>query len=186
MGKRKLWKIGLTLVSVGVLLVGIHFYSTLNFSGNGSVNILDPSVPYSNLDDVLADKKFRDKVVYVDLWGTHCVPCIQEFKYLTNLKDRFHGKDVAFLYIATTYEKVDDRYRWKKFIDKQHLEGYNVFAELPLFNDIWGRLESKKENRYMIPRYFIVDKSGSILNTNAHRPSSGEKLYQQIDEALAQ
>lgn len=37
----------------------------------------------------LADERFRDKVVIIDIWGTWCPPCIEEIPYLIALQKKY-------------------------------------------------------------------------------------------------
>jgi hypothetical protein len=59
-----------------------------------------------------------------------------------------------------------------------------MYIDVEFYKSIW-KIEGIRD-LYGIPHYLIIDKNGNIVNANAERPSSGEKLYQQLDNVLHQ
>lgn len=45
-------------------------------------------------------EKYKGRVVYVDFWGTWCVPCIEDIPKAKKLKEALKGEEVVFLYLA--------------------------------------------------------------------------------------
>lgn len=160
-------------------------------NGNDDYTIIGDSTNiYPTIDSILKLKKFQNKVVYVDIWGTRCSPCIQEFGYLPALKEKFAKDSVAFLYLCSPYSVKWDKQnekRWHDLIIKHELKGVNVFISPECYDS--GFFEKYKDNyteerRYTIPMYLLVDRTGEIVNFNAPRPSTGELLYKDIQLLL--
>jgi thiol-disulfide isomerase/thioredoxin len=119
----------------------------------------------------------KGKVVYIDIWATWCGPCRAEFPYAKDIKKHYKkNDDIVFLYVSVDEEKET----WLKYLkENPDFEGLQV-------NDP-GNFDSVIAKTYKvngIPRYIIIDRDGKIFSTDANRPSSGEKLIEQLDNAL--
>ena len=139
------------------------------------------------MEAVLNIPAFKGKVVYIDLWGTRCGPCLDEFKYLKGLKERYKNKPVSFLYLKSPYD-FDDSKEWKEMVNRYNLEGTNVSMSINFYvNGFWERFKknyAEKNRLYGIPTYLIVNKKGQIINFDAPRPSKPGILYKLIDKEL--
>jgi len=113
-----------------------------------------------------------NKVLYIDIWGTWCGPCKQEFPHSNRLHEMVDTSNVAFIYLCAASEEES----WRAMIEDEKLSGQHYFLdrdlERALFKEIGGQ-------RYY-PRYLIINKSGKIENSAAPRPSS-----QEIEKLLA-
>lgn len=115
--------------------------------------------------------KFKGNVIYVDFWATYCSPCWKEKKYSDSITTFFKGQDVAFLFFC-----IDDSFeKWNAqkgmFADsKNHffLEQDEAILMKSLFNIS------------AIPHYVIIDKTGTIREADATRPSLQENLKKMI------
>jgi thiol-disulfide isomerase/thioredoxin len=118
--------------------------------------------------DTIHLSDFRGKVVYIDVWATWCPPCITEFQAMLQLeKELGNNEDLLFLYISID----EDMDKWNKFIKTQNFGGLQINSS-----------RSTLQKDYLvasIPRYFIIDKQGKIVNANASKPSS-EKIKEEI------
>lgn len=108
----------------------------------------------------------RGKLLFVDIWGTWCVPCIEEIPYLNKLQEKYKkNKNVHIMSIAC--DKESARPKWLAFL-KKHKEmnwaQYQVTTEgNKILDDVYFV--------YGIPRFMIINKDGIIIDSEAQRPS---------------
>ncbi len=106
-----------------------------------------------------SSKELEGKIVYVDVWATWCGPCMKSLPYLQKLQETFsHSDDVVFLTVS-----IDkDQEKWKKTLSETALMGIHINSY---------RTSIKED--FMIsgvPRYMLIDQSGSIVLANAPSP----------------
>lgn len=133
-----------------------------------------------SLDSLLS--AHRGRVVYLDFWGTWCVPCRKEMPFSARLKEKLKGQPVDFLYVA--YENGYTAKliaKWKATVRQLNITGRH-FMMNPEFEG--GLAEFLEVDSY--PRYVIIDKWGEILNADAPRPSSTTEVMRQLKEAIDQ
>jgi peroxiredoxin len=141
-----------------------------------SLNKPDRSAPDFALMDLNGKKvnlsDFKGKVVYLDFWATNCAPCVAEIPAANALKEKFGKKDVVFLYVS--FDRSPEKL--KSFIESKTFEGIHL-------NDPKG-FASKVAELYEVnslPRYFLIDKKGFIVNSDAPRPGANpEKLIDSL------
>ncbi len=140
-----------------------------------------------SLAEILASKELKGKVVYGDMWGANCKPCIEELRnYTPALKEQYANNDnLVFLYVSINFnKKVLDK--WKELIVSQKMTGYHLSIEnLEDYRVIFNQVVGSKDNEVAIPRYFIADGLGNIVVRNAKKPSDTTRLYSQIDSVMA-
>jgi len=120
--------------------------------------LLDPQGHIASLNEVITNLK--GKLIYVDFWASWCVPCRVEFPHARELKKK--RDDIAFLYISIDRQQQ----AWLKANEDEGIADNSfllVDARQSQFVETYGI--------HQIPRYFILGKSGEILNDNAPRPS---------------
>jgi thiol-disulfide isomerase/thioredoxin len=137
------------------------------------LNEIGSKVNSEFLDSLIT--RFSGKVVYIDFWAPWCGPCMQEMPNAEKIKKQFEGKNVVFVYLAA---RCDDN-SWKTTIAEQKIKGEHFL----LTDYQYGVLE-KQFNITGIPRYFLIDKNGIVVNQNAPRPSNGEELVLLIEKYL--
>ena len=117
------------------------------------------------------------KVVYIDIWATWCKPCLEEMPYAEDIHKEFENEeDIAFLNVSVDNSWIN----WSNYLDK-HSEPDVIDVLTP------GNFNSDIATAYKvqgIPRYMIIDREGKIFSIDAQRPSSGDKLIDQLNEAL--
>jgi thiol-disulfide isomerase/thioredoxin len=111
---------------------------------------------------------FKGKLVYIDIWATWCGPCKQELPHLKKLEEEYHNnKNIVFLSVSTDASK--DHQKWKDYLVSEKLTGVQLFAGDNALNGI-----VKPYKVVGIPRFVLVGKDGTIISSNAPRPSSSE------------
>lgn len=119
---------------------------------------------------------FRGKYVYIDLWATWCGPCRQEIPYLQKIEEKYHGKNIEF--VSISIDNAKDNEKWKKFVSDKNLGGVQLFADKD-----WESEFVVKYGVTGIPRFILIDPKGTIVNSDAARPSAPE-LQVQLDTLL--
>ncbi|GEM_PF-6651716 len=137
-----------------------------------------PDFSFTDIDGnqkSLAD--YKGKVIYIDFWATWCGPCIEEFKFYPELYERLGGaQDVVFL--MASVDQPSQSERWAKAVKRYGLENFtNTLLENALESDM-----PKAFNVTGIPRYVLIDLEGKIVSAQAYRPSSGDLVYEQIQQ----
>ena len=171
-----------------LLIAGIVFYATqyiidVSFSGNEKVKIIENYESISSINHLVQKTEFKNKVLYIDIWGVHCTPCIKAFKYLPELKEKYKDKPLEFIYLAAPYNRFDDLQKWKSAIKKHNLQGYNALMSLTFYYGIWEEIP-EMNNPFSIPHYLIFDKNGNLINPNAPEPGNKKELYSELDKLL--
>jgi len=120
----------------------------------------------------------KGKTVFLDMWGTWCVPCRQQLEHNSHaIKEYFKGKGLDYLYIANNDQGNEQR--WKELIAYFNLEGSHILASKKLTNDIMSKV-----NATGYPTYIIIHKNGSFELSRAGYPLNRELLITQIEQAL--
>ncbi|NOR75062.1 MAG: redoxin family protein [Draconibacterium sp.] len=167
-------------------------YESINKQFNTTKNciICDSTEIFKTIEDVLNMNRFKNKVVYLDFWGTGCKPCIEEFEYLPDLKKKFQNKPIEYLYIIIYDKKKEwDTYRpmlWRMLIKKYKLTGINLLLTKDLKHRFIYKYKDESDPIRMqaVPKYILFNKKGEVVDFNAPRPSSKEVLYKKIQELL--
>lgn len=151
--------------------------------------IYDSCFVFKSVEEFLQMERFKGKVVYLDFWGTGCKPCIEEFAHLPELKKKFEGQPVEFVYITTFRGKELSTYQekiWKILIEKHKLTGINLLISSDAKHRFYSRYRNIVDPRWadIIPVYLLFNKQGNVVNFVAPRPSSKEVLYAEIQDLL--
>src|ERR1700761_2074057 len=85
------------LIIAGVLIVSLTKAQTSSYKNN--IYYLADST--TNFDDLI--DKFKNKIIYVDIWATWCVPCVRELvekKDIEQFTSFAMKNDIVVLYIT--------------------------------------------------------------------------------------
>ncbi|RKE02414.1 TlpA family protein disulfide reductase [Marinifilum flexuosum] len=104
-------------------------------------------------------EKFKNKVLVIDFWSTHCKPCIQDFPDLEKVKGILKDStNIQFIGIC-----IDtDKQRWKDMLDKYKLSGTQLFLDE---NSDTNANEFYFKKIKEFPTYLLISSSGIILGS---------------------
>lgn len=145
------------------------------------------AIKFHNADTLLSIEKitsaYKGKIIYLDIWGIWCGPCRVEMEYTTGLKERFKNReDIVFLYLH-----MDDDVKipeWKEYVYLKNIEGEHYHMNNNKIQPIWEEIKAAGGKTNIYPTYIIISREGNIISTTAERPSSAEKLYNQLEKIL--
>ncbi|MCT4637420.1 MAG: redoxin family protein [Bacteroidales bacterium] len=128
----------------------------------------------SKFNDILVQN--RGKVICIDFWATWCGPCCKGIPYMNKLREEYADKGVVFIYLSIW----DKEWRWKDRLTDFELKEYkhSYFAQNAATSKLINDLQIKS-----IPRYVIIDKTGTIAEENAPGPKD-KKLKKVINKYL--
>lgn len=153
----------------------VEFESQTNYS----ISLLDPEDNYEK--EISGDfwtklkEKHSGKVIYMDIWATWCGPCKSEIPFSIELHQHFDKEDIVFVNLCLASSRSD----WQSMMAGNILSGENYFFDKDQSNLLRDKLKFEG-----FPTYLIVDKNGNLVNNNAFRPSSGEKIITQLESYL--
>lgn len=166
-----------------LIFILLLLYSAAYSQDNSKIKIIDNYNEFTHLSEILARKEFENKIVYIDVWFTGCRPCREESEHFPALKNRYHNKDLVFLYLAKPYGFFRIS-KWKKEMQEYDLEGYHIYMNKKLEKNIMLEVPGIKQTG--VPKYILIDKDGRVAYPDAPRPSSGDELFLLIDMLLGE
>jgi thiol-disulfide isomerase/thioredoxin len=108
-------------------------------------------------------ESLKNKVIFIDLWASWCVPCRAEMPFSKKLKrELVNNKEIKFLYISLDKDKA----MWENAEKELDLKSEESYLFIDSFDaDFLKNLQVKT-----IPRYLIISKNGSINQSDAPGP----------------
>ncbi len=164
------------LLLFSILITLVSCTSNKNFELAPDIYILDKDNPIESFKDLT--NKLQGKPIYIDRWATWCTPCIEEFKHNEALHNFLQNNKIEIVYLNSDTDL--DEEKWFDFIIDHNLKGNHLRLDSILKAD----LIDKGIFIPMIPQYMIVNEKGKVVTNKALRPSTGKKLYEQLDSLL--
>lgn len=96
-------------------------------------------------------KKYKGKVVVIDVWASWCSDCIKGMPKVKELQNQFPNAIYLFISMDKTAES------WQKGIQKHEVDGEH-FMVTDGMKGVFG----KSIDLNWIPRYMVIDKKGKI------------------------
>lgn len=139
-----------------------------------------------NTSDILSISglisKLDGKKIVVQLWASWCPSCKKEFMYADSLYRSLKQRNVELLYVS--FNSKDAEMQWKSDIYKYDLKGYHIRID----QNINLGLEIKEiiylDKSIDLPNYAFLDENGELIVKDLPRPSTGQKLLEEIDRLL--
>ncbi len=117
----------------------------------------------------------KGKLVFIDLWASWCLPCVQEIPYVKQLVQRYAGKQIVFKSISLDKQIVT----WRKAIAKYAVKKEDNYLLMNANKTSFYKQNSINE----IPRLILIGKDGKIINAIAPALSE-EALTVLIDKLI--
>ena len=121
---------------------------------------------------------YRGRVIYVDIWGTWCGPCLQEMQFLPQLHEELKNLPVTYMYLANNSPEE----LWGKAAKRFGLEGTDcVNLRLP---DAQQSAVEEYLGVQGFPTFLLVAPDGTVYSNKAPRPSFPTSVREAIQEML--
>lgn len=144
---------------------------TILYSTEIGFNAKPFSIKKLETKDSISLIDYKDKLLFLEFWGTWCKPCINEIPNIKKAYNKTSRKDIDFLGIAVH----DTKMKLKNIIEEHDIEWTQVLES-----------ESKKMRReYNVKGYptsFLINKKGKIIAKNLR----GEKLLDTLNYYINQ
>ena len=188
------WRVGLTLVAVGLL-------AALSISGCNSNDVSNNTAPppavagpialpqqlrdlkLQTLDgEALKLSDYSNKVVVVNIWATWCGPCRTEMPDLVKLSHEYKSRGLVVLGLATTYNEHNDPTHVKDFVRSQNVDYKIIWDD----GSLAAPLVQMVNGPNAIPQSFVITRDGRIVKhfPGFNRYSTPTLMRQAIEDAL--
>jgi peroxiredoxin len=134
--------------------------------------------PDFTLDDLegqsVSLSDFRGQAVFLDFWSRGCVPCIEDFPYLEQIKQQTQDQKVVFLSIS-----LDSDAAWHQAVEEHGLTGVHVHSP-----GGWQAAVAQLYQIRSIPCYLLVGPDG-LLTGRVNGVWDVEEVVSRIEEVAS-
>lgn len=119
---------------------------------------------HDNIDALLEDvkKEYKGRMVILDLWGTFCKPCMNDFKNGKETKQKLREENVEMLYLCAGMSSTPAK--WMEVIKDQELKGNHIYLDHKLARAFMQKFGIKRYPGYVVLTESGEFKSGLIYN----------------------
>ena len=115
-------------------------------------------------------KLSKEKYIFIDIWTSSCMPCIESFPKLKSIYSKYNKKGLEIIGIsANSTSRISS---WKKSIEQNSLPWINYLDE--------NGVETRKRYVNIYPTTFLLDSEGKIIK----RDITPEELEIFLDKNL--
>jgi len=129
-------------------------------------NIGDNAIDFDMVNyigDIVSLSKYKGKTIFIDLWATWCLPCLEEFSFFDNLKQSYRNNN-NLVFISLSIDKNNEA--WKKYLtEKRRMDETEYIID---------KLKLTAYSIEAIPRTIIITKDYKIAMLEGPLPSAKE------------
>ena len=127
-----------------------------------------PAPDFTTIDyngEEISLSSFREKTVILEFWASWCVPCMKSMPHLKVLYDKYKDKGLRIIGISCDNNKNN----WINAIKKYKLESWPQISFINSKSDFASKTISDSDIISLyptnpIPKVFVIDKQGKIIN----------------------
>ena len=123
--------------------------------------------------------EYKGKVLFVDIWGTWCAPCIAEFPHLRAIQEHFKDNpDVMIMSLSCDIERKPEK--WLPFLEQR---GDEITWHQFMLTKGGNKVISDVYYIFGIPHFMLIDKEGNFVSYDGPHPSLADPI-KEIEKVL--
>lgn len=123
--------------------------------------------------------EYKGKVLFVDIWGTWCAPCIAEFPHLRAIQEHFKDNpNVMIMSLSCDIERKPER--WLPFLQQR---GDEITWHQFMLTKEGNKVISDVYYIFGIPHFMLIDKEGNFVSYDGPHPSLADPI-KEIEKVL--
>ena len=123
--------------------------------------------------------EYKGKVLFVDIWGTWCAPCIAEFPHLRAIQEHFKDNpNVMIMSLSCDIERKPER--WLPFLQQR---GDEITWLQFMLTKEGNKVISDVYYIFGIPHFMLIDKEGNFVSYDGPHPSRADPI-KEIEKVL--